>query len=232
MGLAIAVQFYGAENVVKAFEYKGIPTWAIFQGKALIHKCVGKSMEEACAVLEEFLGMIGTHSTAVYTLKVYEDAGRIKENTPCDGSFNFRLVDEKEREERNTAYRGAQREILARLEAIEARLQGGDDDDDDEGDKLSGVLTELLREPSKIGQLIDAGKSLLGLISSPKVIPMQKVGSVNPEPPAQHDDKLQAAIETLQRNDPRIAEHLAKLAALSENDKATFQYLLTMLDKM
>jgi hypothetical protein len=45
-------------------------------------------------------------------------------------------------------------------------------------------------------------------------------------------DPLQQHIETLKRNDPKITEHLGKLANMSENDKGMFAQLLLILDNM
>ncbi len=48
------------------------------------------------------------------------------------------------------------------------------------------------------------------------------------------DLMLQAtqALRTLQKNDPKIIEHLTKLAKMSENDRPAFDYLLQLLDNI
>lgn len=226
-----SVQFYGAETVLKAAENRDCPKWAIFQAKQFLFKYEADDQEGSLQMLGEVLKNL-RHSSAVYTICFYEDVDKIKANTPHDGSFNFRMITEEEKEMRNEAFRGGNRAIMEKLEAIEQRLQTveADDDEDDEEEEMGGIgglLMGLIKEPEKLGQLIHIGKSLLGMTYT------QQPGKVaGIEVTGIEAETLHNAIETLKKNDPKISEHLSKLAQISEKDPATFKYLVGMLDKM
>jgi hypothetical protein len=266
--MSVAVQFIGVDAVIKAFEYKKTPAWSIFQGRSLLHKHEGKDIEESADTLQEFLEMISTGSTAIYTLKVYENVEKITEKTGCDGSFNFRLVNEDTRQKTNEYFDNGRSKLLERLEAIEEKLN--DDDEPEAPQSALGALGNiLLADPSKLPQLVSSLLSTLSLIlPGAKQQPPQQMQPVYiPQPqqvpqtvyPIANDynlpagaignigeskgatfaingagesDPLLQAIETLKRNDPKIVEHLGKLANMSENSKETFTYLLSILDNM
>lgn len=221
-----AIQFYGKDAVIKAAENRDCAPWAIFQGRQFLFKCEEQEIGASVAFLEEILQSL-SHSTAVYTIKFYEEAKKIKENTPCDGSFNFRLVEEEERAQRQAMYSTGSRAVIERLERIEAQLTEDEEEEDEEPEigSINGVIAGLIQEPEKLMQLINIGKTLLGI--GPKMTNAPGAIAGIPE-----DQQLAAAIEILKKNDPKIAQHLAKLAHISENNKDTFTYLVGMLDKM
>jgi len=161
--MSIAVQFIGIDAVVKAFEYKKTAAWSIFQGRALLHKHEGKDIEESAETLQEFLQLISTGSTAIYTLKVYESVEKITEKTGCDGSFNFRLVNEDTRQRTNEYFDNGRNKVLERLEAIEQKLN-----EDDEPEEPPGVMGQLgnilLADPSKLPLLVSSLLSTIQLI--------------------------------------------------------------------
>lgn len=229
--MSSAVQFYGSNAVVKAFEYKKISNWAIFQGRALLHKCVEESIDESSASLLEFLEMISDGGTvATYTLKVYEGKNpTIKENTPCDGSFNFKLVSEEVRQERALTFSRNDKVILERLEAIEKRFdEPAEEGEEDEPEPASiqGVLMGYLKEPAKITELIGTIGTVMALFK-PK-----QVGALAgaPQIPDMENDKLSQALAILQQHDPKIADHLMKLAGIAVNNPAAFKILLQTLE--
>jgi hypothetical protein len=266
--MSVAVQFIGVDAVIKAFEYKKTPAWSIFQGRALLHKHEGKDLDESADTLQEFLQMISNGSTAIYTLKVYESVEKITEKTGCDGSFNFRLVNEDTRQRTNEYFENGRSKLLERLEAIEEKLN--EDDEPEEPQSALGQLGNiLLADPSKLPQLVSSLLSTLSLIlpgakqqapppqMQPVYIPQQQQVPQTVYPIANdynipaaairnieenkttfqvngagESDPLLQAIETLKRNDPKIAEHLGKLANMSETNKETFNYLLSILDNM
>lgn len=271
--MSVAVQFIGIDAVVKAFEYKKTPAWSIFQGRNLLHKHEGKDIDESADTLQEFLQMISTGSTAIYTLKVYESVDKITEKTGCDGSFNFRLVNEDTRQRTNEYFENGRSKLLERLEAIEQKL---DEEEPEEPQSALGQLGNiLLADPSKLPQLVSSLLSTLSLIlpgqkqqpppapqmqpvyipQAPQTvypiandynIPAGAIGNIEkgtegpalqqtvypPQNISATGDPLQQHIETLKRNDPKITEHLGKLAHMSENDKPMFSQLLIILDNM
>src|SRR5574343_316699 len=84
-----SIQFNNLESVLNAYTNRGVDAWAIFQGSQFMFKGIGLSD------LEQILNSLSNGGTnAVYKLKVFEeitDEKNIKNNTPDDGSFNFRL---------------------------------------------------------------------------------------------------------------------------------------------
>ena len=260
--MSVAVQFYGIDNVVKAFEYKKISTWAIFQGSALLHKCEGvDDMEKSAEHLFEYLEMISTgDSGAVYKLKVYEGADKVNEKTGCDGSFNFRLYNEEARQQRKENYSQGRNTIIDRLDKIEQMLNDDDGEDEEEPEQSFGekIGSMFLADPTKLPLIISSLSSALQLLLPTKQQPpaqqhMRPVyAQPQQQPPSQlqpvnindyggypaaisgieEPDELTKAIDTLKKNDPKITEHLSKLAKMSEDNKQTFNYLLTILDSM
>lgn len=236
-----AVQFFGVDNVVKAFEYKKIPSWAIFQGRSLIHKNESSSLDDSADSLEEFLKMLGDTSVAVYTLKVYEGAKpKINEKTPCDGSFNFRLVEEEERQQRQLVYREGNNKLAEEVKLLReevATLLAVDTEGEDDHQTVGGVegfIGALLQDPTKIPQLVEGVKAVLNMFSvkpPPQYAPPQQL---RPVAIAGIDDdaKLKSAISRLLQHDTKIADHLTKLADIADQDKNTFDYLIGMLEKM
>ena len=131
-------------------------------------------------------------------------------------------------------YATGSREVLNRLEAIEEKLSGKDEEEGDEETigGIGGIVVGLLKEPEKLAQLISIGKSLLGITPKQPMQPAAAISGIDVSGPGSEAEKIQTAVAVLQRNDPQIGDHLTKLAYMSENDKATFKYLLSMLDKM
>ena len=226
-----SVQFYGANNVIEAATNRDCPNWAIFQGKQFLFKYEGGDMAEGIELLEKILNSM-RQSTAIYTICFYEEAEKIKANTPYDGSFNFRLVTEQEREERHNQYSGTRNLILEKLESIEQRLQtveaDEDEDDSNEMGGIGGMLMGLIQEPEKLATLISIGKNLLGMGNTQQ----QAARVAGIDVTSLEGERIHNAVEILKKNDPKIAEHLTKLANMSEKDPATFNYLLKMLDNL
>jgi hypothetical protein len=242
------IQFKGIDSVVSAFENRNVDAWSICDGKRLIIKGIGRND------LDEFLKLISQSSTnAIYTLKVYEDisdAKKIKSNTPDDGSFNFRLNTD-EQEITNSQYAGLNRklELEQRLGNIERLLTEETNEPEEEEETIGSIIKGLLDEPQKLNQLIEIGKSLMGFPGAKPAIGQIKYAgqiaglapgnTINDLPGATEEsnyvagDKLQRlgnAIDTLEKYDGKLVEHLEKLANIATSNPKKFQGLLTMLD--
>src|SRR4051812_30719901 len=98
--MASSIQFVGIEAVVTAFENIKCTAWAIAQGGQFMFKNAGATAEDATNELRDMLEAIEKSSTnALYTLRVYEgiaDRSSIKNSTPYDYSFNFKLNGENQ----------------------------------------------------------------------------------------------------------------------------------------
>lgn len=236
-----SVQFYGKDSVIEAAENGGFSCWAIFVGRQLLFKSTDRDANASLNFLDKVLQTI-SHSEATYTLKFYEPEGvnfKIKENTPCDGSFNFKLVEEEERQARRVLYQGNSAAVLEELKALrnevaEIKAVKELEDDEDETEKplsLNGIIAGLLKEPEKITQLFEIGRTLFGRKQNPH-IPAVALGNVPQTMQTMTEqDKINAAIERLKANDAKLAEHLTKLSDIAENDKTSWKYLLNLLDQ-
>lgn len=258
MGSPSGAQCIGKTNVVQMYQYKGIDTWAIFNGKQFIH--AGDSVE-----LEPFLTMLDNGGTTGYTLKLYrdvDDPDTITDKTECNGSFNFRLMG------RTSAERGG----------VSGYLPGGTSVIDEVTKKISGIISDqvtevieekfngsqepareslgdivlgYLQDPQKMQMAIGFVNGLRGMFAPAGFSPMPAalsganmpaapmppprragvaVGSVA-DAPDDNPEKLRlvTAIDRLGRVDPDIITTLERLADLAETNKQMYDYAKGML---
>ncbi len=256
--MATGLQFRGLENVLRAYNYKSVEAWSVFDGKNLMHKGWGE--EE----LREFLTLICEGGSGVcYTLKVYEDiedAKKIKSSSPDDGSFRFKLVDVES--DPGYTYRtnslGSVNDNLRLLNERLDKLEGPIDEDEtfseSVGKAMQNAVIGAIENPEKIGAFVDAIKQLLGIsVPRPAIGHISRAGAGYPLPntgekitamgnefeqtenAASYEDKinrLSACIDLLERFDPKIVEHLEKLAAMAQSNPKKFASLTAMLDLM
>lgn len=235
-----AVQFRGGDNVIKAYQQRQADTWAIFQKNCLITK--GSDEEE----LKAFLSMLAEGgSRAVYTLKIYDDLGTadIKDKTPADGSFSFILTNDTDGDLDNSLSQysatNKRNKLFERLEAIEARLNGADQDDED--NSLMGKIGQVLSDPDELMKYVRAAKEIFGT-GTPQPTYTAAIGNAapkneamnytqQPQQPTEKDmQRLSDALDTLGKADPKIIDHLEKLAKLATDKPGKFKSLLTMLE--
>jgi hypothetical protein len=231
------VQFFGATDVLRAFSARGLNTWGLFQSKQFIN--AGESGED----LKTFLEMLSTASDAVYTLKVYRDAvpDDITDKTECNGSFNFKLTaagatrrDNAVSGAGNTTsdiivnkIRGMVEEEIS--DAIERRFNG-DTKKRDIGEIISGYM----EDPESLIGVITALRGLF----TPKIGVVQPatIGTVNTAAETVNQEQIMrriaAAIDRLQIADPKILEHLEKLAMLSEDDPDLFALMIKKINAL
>lgn len=240
------IQFRGVKAILDAYELKGVECWAVFQGKELCHK--GEGADE----LRRYLEMVkagGTEGTML--LKVYEDVDnpkQIKANTPADGTIGFCVADSYGGPGTNTAW------YLEKLkmEAEIRELKEGEKEDKTIGGKIGNALLGLLDEPNELVQLIG---SLRDLFRGPGTVAAPAIGYVNtfaPQPvfaepvstmptnnvttnnssmtEEERLRRLSASLDTLEKNDAKVIEHLEKLAKISVDNPSQFKMLLMMLD--
>lgn len=218
-----SVQFRGFDQVLKAYEMKGIGTWSMWQGKSMLHKCECSDVSEGLEELRQWLQMLGTSSNAIYTLCVYEEPtkGKINSSTPNDGSFNFRLNME-EQTVTNFQYYASVQALQKEIEDLKLKLAGTDeedDDDDDEEDTFDKIerIMGLPVVSAAIGKIFgfEFESKQLG-----------KVAGVH------NDSQLNEAIQILKQHDPALSSHLWKLAQMATTNPSGFKFLLSTLDSM
>lgn len=252
-----SVQVYGNENILTAAKNRGCTCWAIFEKNQFLFKCDpqdknGEPMtfEDSMQFLEKCLECI-QNSKAQYTIRFYDDiprGTRIKASTDYDGSLNFLTVSPEEHTERTANWQvgSTSSKILNRLEAIETKLNAQELEEVEEEDTsalgtIGNVVLGLFQQPEKLEHLIQIGRSLLtgAFPAAQGVTRMGATSAAGNTPstaePANDGDKMQrleAALNILEANDPKIVDHLEKLATLSANNKAFFGMLITSLENM
>lgn len=224
-----SVHFKGIDNVLNAYEARKVAPWSLWQGTQFLFKYEGNDISEGAQHLNEILDRLAESSNAIYTLKVYEElpSGKIKEKTPADGSFNFRLnVDSQEITNSQYGALRNQNAILERLERIEQRMN--EDNEEEEPQNKLGLIGEILNDPG-ISQIIQPLiAKFFGLGTTTPQMPMRSISGINDDAAA----TLKRAIEILQKADPDLPEHLTKLADLSKESPESFKFLLQTLDGM
>lgn len=241
--MANSVQVYGIAAALDWAENLNCPKWILYQGRQFMVKYEGSDMEESMSLLEKFLERMKSHDTlATYTLKFFEPQNtKLNEATKCDGgSFNFKLSDTPEQYNemsKQRPYFGAVGKIQQAIEdkvAKKISLMLDNDDQPAYENKL-GVIGEVLDHPV-LGNILE--KLALNFLMPNRqnvnqpdtqpanTIPMRAVGNIATDP------ELIKALEKLKKHDPKLTEHLTKLAIIAESDKPTFIKLTGILDLM
>lgn len=236
------VQFRGKDQVLQAFSARSVPVWGIWQDKTLQFK--GEGEED----LRTFLTMLAEGgSKAVYTLKIFEDITdpkEVKEKTEADGSFNFQLYQyDSDGEEEGGKYGETNRKnrLFQRLEAIENKINGiGEADDVPEfSDVIRDEVIGVIQNPEKLVQWVSIIKGLF----TPGINNQQQqhyqpalasIGKIETETTLsmteqEKQNRLISAITILENADPKLLEHLEKLAMMAQDNPAKFKMLIGML---
>lgn len=235
------VQFFGVDQVMEAAENLNCPAWAIFISRALFTKYEGSEMTESLQLLQKNLEALSRPgSTAIYTLKFFESetgkAIKLNERTVCDGgSFNFKLVEPAEREAMligNSSQYGMIAEMRKEIEELKKQKAAAEAlIDDDEPESIGTVLLDLLKKPAELAQLVNIGRAMIGM-------PVQNMGAIGsvpaipaiPESKMQQVDRLEKALDTLEKSDPLLIDHLEKLAHMATTNPEQFKGTVSILD--
>lgn len=225
-----SVQFIGRAALLKGVKDR-VETWGLFQSKQFLVS--GEGTDE----LDEFLEKLEPGgSVAVYTLKMYSSAKveEIDEKTPCQGSINFKLTDPQ------GGGTGSTNDRLARIEGILAgEYEDEDDEDDPAEESLASIILGYLKDPQKIATIIGAINDLkrgqvpaipgaVGTVQDRRESPAYSQGP--PESDEAKIHRLSSVLDRLEKADPRILDHLEKLADLAEKKPDFFKMLLMQLD--
>jgi len=229
--MGMSVQFNDKLQVEDAYKSRGVDAWSIWCSKQFMFKGVGFDS------LENILNTLCDGSTnATYTLKVYEDIeneNEIKSNTPDDGSFNFRLNDEKQnirKEQLGAFYRNDT--ILKKLDEIDKRFEALESFEEDPR-RPKSAIGELLENPAIAGIVPTIIELLVKAISGAGAgavaanIP-QVQNTISGIPDNERKD-LDVVINELKRFDPNVLEHLKKLLDLARNNNQLFNTVVNSL---
>lgn len=233
--MASSVQFRDIDGVIKAYENRDVPAWSLWQQKQFMFKYEGTSLDEGAQQLEDTLKLLGQSSNAIYTLKVYEDlpGGKIKSNTPDDGSFNFKINGEEQQitqgQYASLKYNNDLRQELAEIKEKLAAIEEEGEEEPEPENKL-GVIGDIISHPVLQPIIQSFMASLLTTKSALPAAPpqMQRVAisGIN------DDVVLNEAVNQLKECDPKLPEHLAKLAKMAKENPQGFNFLIATLDQM
>lgn len=234
--MAGSVQFYGKENTIEAFESRNVDAWSVFQHKQLLHKGIGATD------FAEFVTMLSRGSSnAIYTVCVYEDitdVKKIKNTTPNDGGFNFRLNDESQMITNSQYSRmGSMQQLVDEVKALRLEVQElQEDDEEEEKPHNLGMMGDILAHPAIAPIVPNLVQSLVSNLMGVPIQPMPQhnydrvssLGAITPD----EENKIQQALKKLKAADPKIGTHLLQLADIAEKDRNSFNVLLTTLESL
>jgi hypothetical protein len=229
--MASGIQFYGIESVVAAYELNKVPNWGLFCGKQFQFKYdEGSDMAEGAEKLKAILTRLAeVKSSNTYTLTVYEELGsgeKIKNNTPFDGSFNFRLNEEDQYLASNGNY---SKKLDERLKQIEDKLSP-DTEEEEKSAGISGFLGSLLEKPEVQNYIFQKAFAFMDKIfpgdySAP--VPAAAIGKI--ETDADIVGRVQNSLRVLMEVDPDFVNTIEKVAAMAKNSPAKYNMLVKML---
>lgn len=228
-----SIQFSSVDAVVAAYENREVPAFAIWCGKQFLFKHEGNNIDDGKETLIDMLELLQTNqSAAIYTLAVYEDVkGKIKDNTPYDGSFNFRF------QEYAVSYMpgvpGGANAIQSELAALRLQVKKlQDEKEDDDGENKLGLIGEILQHPAVepivpmlVGRLVD-------LIMPETPAKTARVAGIDLSPDITDNEKIREAIKKLNESVPDLADLLMKLAQISVKKPASFKFYMSTLRAM
>jgi hypothetical protein len=173
---------------------------------------------------------------------------KIYENTPFDGSFNFKLFDQEGSGGSNSGKFRDLQEMKTEVAELKTVLQQlvKDRNEAEQEEKVSGIagiFNSLLETPEmksaivgKVVQLFNGVSNKIGSYLDPntKNLPAKIAGPTD-QPitmPQDQINMLNTALTVLAKADPQLPEHLYKLSQIAEKDPNTYNSLIGMLNKM
>lgn len=243
--MASSCQFIGKDRIMTVYDNKKLLYWSLWQGTQFLEKGQGRE------ALSEFLDMLSEDgSLAIYTLKLYDRGenalGSISNKSEFDGSYNFKLSGAQY----SSGGSGQFADMLhreRRIWELEQEIRDMRRDAESKQPNLIGSVMDAVNDPQKLGQYINIIRGLLsprmepsgavGRIPVPiaQAEPIQQASTTENDTPMEDEKKLErlaAAIDILEANDPKIIEHLEKLAKMSKENKSLFSMVLMQLDSM
>jgi hypothetical protein len=242
----VAIQFRGIEQIMQAYEFNNVPSWAIACGGDIPFQFVTDSLDEGAQALQQCLDVLKKgHSSATYQLRCYiHPPDAIDNKTPFNLSCKFTLWADEESGS-ITGLHHVREVINDRLDKIEQKLSG---DQDDRPQGLAATLGAILQRPEILGaiatRVFGLVDKLLGGAAAVTGRPASMAGVPGPETQDQgfdqvaqlyaqlpEDERIQfdQAIEILLQKDPHIGTHLAKLARILRDQPDKYKLYASML---
>lgn len=223
----------GTDKALQYYQEEGTPIFALYEGAAkdpVCHNLKGKfdDIEESMELIKKYFNYITPDPRTKYVIKFWDerpqfDAKGKLTSTP-DGSLRFITNNDEEVAEYINGYQqrvgSYNNEILSRLSAIETKMNQPDEEEEEhKPDLISGIISNPEIQNMIVGYI--------GMIVD-RLIPLKKTVAING---VTDHNKMQIALEILQRHDPELDNDLFLLATMAENDPGQFEFLLKMLRK-
>lgn len=243
-----AVQFRGADQAVEAYEMNAVPSWALFVGKEILGQYRGQSVEEGGGMLHQWCEKLRDGmSNATYQLRMYEGEPRtINNTTPYNFSFRFKLITDDEAEGEGFGTGRVYRQLLERVNALEAEKLARNLEDEEEEEEIGGVqgfIGNLLNKPEVQNYLMQAVGGFVSRMAGIRPQPAAMAGTpdqaasgqpvdmtqVYANLPADQQALLNRALEILLTKDPQAGTRLYKIALILQNNPDKYAMLAGML---
>ena len=223
----------GTDKALQYYQEEGTPIFALYEGAAkdpVCHNLKGKfdDIEDSMELIKKYFNYITPDPKTKYVIKFWDekpqfDAKGKLTSTP-DGSLRFITNNDEEVAEYINGYQqrvgSYNNEILSRLSAIETKINEPDEEEEEhKPDLISGIISNPEIQNMIVGYI--------GMIVD-RLIPLKKTVAING---VTDNNKMQIALEILQRHDPELDNDLFLLATMAENDPGQFEFLLKMLRK-
>ena len=223
----------GTEKALQYYQEEGTPIFALYEGAAkdpVCHNLKGKfdDIEESIELIKKYFNYITPDPKTKYVIKFWDEKPQFdakgKLTTTPDGSLRFITNNDEEVTEYIAGYQqrvgSYNNEILSRLSAIETKMNEPDEEEEEhKPDLISGIISNPEIQNMIVGYI--------GMIVD-RLIPLKKTVAING---VTDHNKMQVALEILQRHDPELDNDLFLLATMAENDPGQFEFLLKMLRK-
>lgn len=253
-----SVQFYGIEPVLEAYGNASCPRFSLWTGKLLLLKYDGwkddefvkPSMEEGLQTLNNYLNAMYQGSTAIYTLKLYEDMTdkqKITPSTEYSTAFNFKVNESLGQQGMGVVRQpyGVMAELQKTNQRIDALIEAMNNDDEEEDEpeeKKSFVNTitgGLIADNQEVKELIDLCKSLFApqqpIQSTPATVGnVQRVSEISSDVETGSDrlNRINKAVQVLEQLDPNFVDNLEILAKVAQRDPQQFKQFLMILKSL
>lgn len=246
MSFAKTVQYKSKESVIQAYKMRDVAPFAVFSGKQFLYSCIPEDVETGATNLEAYLDLLEDgQSAGIYTLTVYDDlqpGDKIKNNTPYDGSFNFRFLDQPLGYIGNgPAYINEMRterlKLEKRIAELEAKQEGNGEDANGIGAILNSPLMEIILPhlAPLISGIVGKLTNGLGLNDGQPGRQLEEVpesSQLGAIPEIEPGTKIREALAVLVEKAPDLPDLLAKLARIAVSKPIQFKTYLIMLRSM
>jgi hypothetical protein len=246
-------QFIGKHSVIAAYNRRDGGTWSLTQGKKVC--ATGVDANDLTEWIDIFAA---AQSRAPYTLNLYGDIEpeEITATRRPLASWDV-MINEPGTVAAGPVVSGAvgaagriQKHIDEKIaEKFDVILEKLDDPEEPEnGIDIIEIIKDYAANPHKLGHVVGAIRNLLGMNNGMPAQPAV-IGGVGARSGSQSFDtmpgaaeasqsdeqkynRLAAVLDRLEAKDPKIIQHLEKLADIAERDAFTFGMILQRLDAL